>query len=488
VPPTASTLNNSILFKQHESVVFKCVLIVFVLLLSGISCLTARSYSFTLNVKNVPAGKKNVLIILRYFGEDFLPSDSFHIHQDTTFIIELKDFSNGLYALKWKSERQNQAELLMNEDEKNLKIEADYTQLLNGSIMIENSKENTAYAQLIQTKMKYEPQFYETAVKLSSISFLQPDYKSALMKAEEEMELKQNLFNLELQQIELAYPNTFTTQVLLPLARFPVRNMQPEWEKRYDGYRSFLHENFFHFINTNDTRLLYHYAFLDKINEYFNSYTDKSTDGAKAGIDVLMKALKSNDEVNNFVYNYLLKVFIKGKSDMLIQHLMSKHPSGCTLKLSADDLKKLMSIQATSLGGQAPDLLLYDQHGKVQSLYEQCKKNKITLLIFWTSWCSRCQKEMPVVEALLQKYRKSGLGLFAVSLDEKKEEWIKAINLFKLSGVHVSELLPLKQSKILPMYNISTTPALFLLDSESKIMAKNIFGYQLEEFIKTKLK
>lgn len=453
------------------------------LLLLLVTIAGAQSFTVQIKITNYKTGKKEAIQLLKYYGDNFSTIDSAAINSDTTIAFVLNNVTDGLYAVKCRSEKENKAEFIINKNEKELKLEAAHFQLLNGEIAIDNSTENTAYAKLLEVRGQYSQPYYVAQAKLDALSIFSPAYKTQQKAAEEAIEQLDKEVNKAMDAITVAYPATYTAQVLVPLAKTPVRADNPGWQVYYDGYRSLLHAHFFHYVNTTDSRLLTHYAFNDKLREYLQAYNEKTTDGTKQGIDIIMGSLKDNDEVNSYVYNTLLKTFIKYKSDVLIKHLTDKHPNGCALDLSAEELQKLTTMQATAVGGKAPDILLYDDKGKVQSLYEQCKKNKYTILVFWISWCNRCQKETPELEKLYQQYKKQGLGLFAVSVDEKKEEWLKGLTENKMSGVNVSELIPLKQSKVLPLYGVSNTPALFILDKDGKIIAKNVFGDKLHSEI-----
>lgn len=443
----------------------------------------AQTFQVHVKLNGYKAGKKEAITLLKYYGDSFTSIDSMQITSDTTVIFNLANAIDGLYAVKCRSEKENKAEFIINRNEKNIRLEAVHTQLLNGEIAIEGSAENEAYAKLLELRSKYDQQYYLAHAKLDALSVFSPSYKAQLKAAEDAIETLDAQQNEELDKLAASYPASYTGEVLIPVSKIPTRSLNPGWAAYYDGYRSLLHAHFFHFINTADSRLLYHYAFSDKLREYLTNYNEKTTDGTKQGIDMLMGSLKDNDEVNGYVYNTLLKTFIKYKSDILVKHLTDKHPNGCSLDLSIEDLQKLTTMQATAIGGKAPDILLYDEKGKVQSLYEQCKKNKYTVLVFWISWCNRCQKETPELEKLYQQYKKQGLGLFSVSVDEKKEEWLKGLTANKMSGTNVSELVPLKQSKVLPLYGISNTPALFILDKDAKIVNKNVFGEKLRSEI-----
>ena len=102
------------------------------------------------------------------------------------------------------------------------------------------------------------------------------------------------------------------------------------------------------------------------------------------------------------------------------------------------------------------------------------------MIDFWAAWCRPCRVENPNVVALYKKYNSKGFEVFGVSLDRKKEDWVKAIEMDGLSWTHVSDLQYFN-SAAARLYNIQAIPATYLLDKEGKIIAKNLRGIALRK-------
>jgi peroxiredoxin len=142
-------------------------------------------------------------------------------------------------------------------------------------------------------------------------------------------------------------------------------------------------------------------------------------------------------------------------------------------KVVKDALDKAKS---TAIGGVAPNFTLNDVNGKPVSLASF--KGKYTLLDFWASWCQPCRMENPTVVKAYDTYKSKGFDILSVSLDDKKENWEKAIAQDKLAWTHVSDLKGWK-SEAAALYGVKAIPMNYLLDKDGKIIAKSLRGEDL---------
>lgn len=70
----------------------------------------------------------------------------------------------------------------------------------------------------------------------------------------------------------------------------------------------------------------------------------------------------------------------------------------------------------TMLGQPAPDFALRSWEGENMRLSEHT--GEVVLINFWATWCGPCRQEMPRLDEIYGKYRRAGLVLFSVNLDE----------------------------------------------------------------------
>ncbi|MBK7374670.1 MAG: TlpA family protein disulfide reductase [Ferruginibacter sp.] len=108
---------------------------------------------------------------------------------------------------------------------------------------------------------------------------------------------------------------------------------------------------------------------------------------------------------------------------------------------------------------------------------------KVILIDFWASWCGPCRAANPYLQKLYSKYKDKGFEIFAVSLDTKSKEWLKAIKQDKLRYTQVIDNSGWR-SKVAERYFVDQLPTSFLLDRTGKIVAIDLEGKELFDQVK----
>lgn len=133
------------------------------------------------------------------------------------------------------------------------------------------------------------------------------------------------------------------------------------------------------------------------------------------------------------------------------------------------------------VGTEAPEISLPDMKDSVISL--SSLKGKVVLVDFWASWCGPCRASNPAVVRLYKKYKAKGFEVFAISIDSKKPNWLKAIRQDRLTYLQVNDNSGWN-SAVAEKYFVNEIPTSFLLDKTGKIMAIDADGSALEKKVK----
>lgn len=131
--------------------------------------------------------------------------------------------------------------------------------------------------------------------------------------------------------------------------------------------------------------------------------------------------------------------------------------------------------------GARPDFAVADTSGKTVKLSDL--RGKYVLVDFWASWCVPCRKENPNVVKAYRDYKGKGFEIVGISLDTKKDSWLKAIEKDSLTWSHVSDLKGW-ESGVVKEFGVTVVPTNFLVDREGKVIANNL----REEALQKKLK
>ena len=90
-----------------------------------------------------------------------------------------------------------------------------------------------------------------------------------------------------------------------------------------------------------------------------------------------------------------------------------------------------------------------------------------------------------MLKDVYDKYKEHGVKAYTVCTETERDKWIAFMDNHHFSWIDVADFD--FRSPFRELYDISSTPKVFLLDKDKKIIAKQIGDEQLDEVLKRRL-
>lgn len=194
--------------------------------------------------------------------------------------------------------------------------------------------------------------------------------------------------------------------------------------------------------------------------------------------DVIEDVLKTSDDLTYKAvllqaYNKLVAphLYLIAVNEVMAGFGESHH----LYKSLINNKKVIEQSMKINVGNPLIDFVAEDMDGKEVHLSD-IANGKYVLLDFWASWCGPCKKEIPNLKKLYERFNKKGFEVFMVSVDAKKERWVRAAEQLELSWISTLDVNQAKE-----LYVISKVPTNFLLGPDGLIIGIDLHGKELED-------
>ena len=228
------------------------------------------------------------------------------------------------------------------------------------------------------------------------------------------------------------------------------------------------------------------------LTDYIKEIEYNSTDTVISRVDKLLSVAADSikAEAAKEIFRYFSKPQIMGQESVAC-HVAENHFMNGAIKCSQSELFEMhtfvMLNGSSLLGMTAQEIEMNDTSGKTESLQELVGKGEYTILYFYTDDCISCRKETPLLVDFVNNYQKSVLNVYAVYTQDKKWKWEKYINenfyIYNPFVNWVNVWDPQVETGYHMMYNVISTPQIYLIDKNGVIVGRGLDAKALKELV-----
>lgn len=230
-----------------------------------------------------------------------------------------------------------------------------------------------------------------------------------------------------------------------------------------------------------DDRLINTPVYDGKLNDYFNKWIYQIPDTINAEADKILKATKKSPEL----FHYTLRTLtanayeskIMGMDEVFVYLVENYYMKGDATWLSDKDLEwytdRAKKIKPNVMGNIAPELNMQNVFTLKDNPLSAVQA-KYTLLIVWSYDCPTCKKEIPQLDSAYNADLKArGLKVYSIAAGgelDKIQEFVKNNKID--DWINVADIN--NNTNFKEKYDAYSTPKLYLLDADKKIIGKGL--------------
>jgi thiol-disulfide isomerase/thioredoxin len=450
-----------------------------IILLSFTKSVNAQGYEIKIKVNGL---KDTLCYLANYYGDKQYIKDSAMVNSSGNITFKGKEpLAGGIYLFVFPNKTYFE---IMVDKTQSFSMECDQTDAIN-SMKVKGSQENIdfySYLQFIQKKSIEMETLKAEKTQLASEK-KSVDAVTAKMKAvDTEVVTFKNSYIA-------AHPGSFLAAIFNASKEpeIPEAPLLPNGAKdsifQFNYYKAHYFDNF----DMADERILRTPIYHNKVSNYIKNLVLQMPDSLIPECDMIVNKAKPNKETFKYVVWYLTNTYetsqIMGLDAVFVSMVTKYYTKDQATWVDDATLYKIQDrasiLGPILVGKQAKNLVLADTTGNYQSMYNI--NSPFTVLLFWDPDCGHCKKAVPKVKAFYDKAKNKGLQIYAINTAVEEQKWKDYIKENKLDWINVADLKT--QNNFRHEFDILTTPQIFILDKNKKILAKKIDEETMEKII-----
>ena len=450
------------------------ILLLSFLYLSVSSMAFAKNDGYKIDISAPQLKNENINLAMYFYGKLYA-KDTLVLNEKGNGSFQKKEnLPEGLYAIYFSGSKYFD---IVIEENQHFKIKIDTTDLVHKT-EISGAEQTVKFNEFVKFISAKKTLAFDLQKK-------QEEYKEG-SKEKEAIKEKITTINKEVDAYQKNIINTYENKTVGKILKaiLPIEipeDMTAENDsllqiKKYYYSR----EHYFDNINLSDPTLLYTNVLQQKVDFYLNKVLpqipDTLTTEAIALIEKASHDTLTFQNMTSQLLNFSIKSKIMGMDKLLLAIAENYYLSGraywADSTLLADLEKEVKKIKYNQIGSYAANLSAETLEGTKVSLNNTAED--FILLYFYEPSCGHCKKETPKLhDEVYQKYKNKGFEVFAFYTHTDKKEWEEFVGKHQLyDWTNVWD--PNRESFFWHYYDVSSTPSLYLINKERKIVAKKI--------------
>lgn len=433
-----------------------------------------QGYEIEVNIKGI---RDSSLVLMHYSknSTQFVPRDTAKADSEGKLIFKGdKNLPGGLYVILFPGNKR-WIELVYSGSETHFSLSTDTTDVI-GNMKIKGSKENELF-------YSYQNELKNKARQIEELkNGKAPNYQSKLTAAQEDFKSYRDKFLKE-------NPDAFTVKLLKmssdpeipPAPKLANGKTDSMWVFNY--YKAHYWDGY----DFSDARIM-NTPFLEpRLDRYFKNLVVQTPDSLIKDADWLVSKTAGNKDVKSFVVFYITNQYENPKTvgtEALWVHMANRYylsgEMGVTEDVKKRIAEKVNTLKDLLVNKPFPALALTDPAGKKIDL--KSVDANYMVLFFYAPTCGHCKEASPKLKAFYEKNKAAGIKVMAIATEHNMEEWKSFITTYHLEDL-INGFDVLKEIDFNRKFDVVTTPTIYILDKNKKIIARKMPIEQLDDFM-----